>query len=83
MPYGGFDTLSEFTFWLDKTAQENQTKLYVICESQSLRPIGLAGYLRITPEHGSIENRASTFFFYFKTNTCRNRGNVFNDEICF
>ncbi|NNM59213.1 MAG: GNAT family N-acetyltransferase [Legionellales bacterium] len=54
LPYGPFNSQEEFAQWLAKTTLENGTKLYAICDMYS-QPIGIAGYLRITPDQGVIE----------------------------
>jgi RimJ/RimL family protein N-acetyltransferase len=55
LPYGPFDTLSDFVDWLTLTLSENDTLLYAILDVETEQPIGISGYLRITPEHGVIE----------------------------
>lgn len=55
LPYGPFDTLSEFKDWLAKTISDNDTLLYAILDAKTQEPIGISGYLRINPEHGVIE----------------------------
>jgi RimJ/RimL family protein N-acetyltransferase len=55
LPYGPFNTCDEFQDWLQKTISDNDTLLYAILDIQTKRPIGIAGYLRINPEHGVIE----------------------------
>lgn len=54
LPYGPFSTYQEFTLWLQKTSDLSDTLLYTILNKEGL-PIGIAGYLRINSEHGSIE----------------------------
>lgn len=55
LPYGPFATLQDFCAWLKETSDLSDTLLYVILDSKTEIPIGIAGYLRITPEHGVIE----------------------------
>ena len=55
LPYGPFDTLSEFKDWLAKTMSDNDTLLYAILDAKTQEPIGISGYLRMNPEHGVIE----------------------------
>lgn len=55
LPYGPFDTLNEFKDWLAKTLSEKDILLYTILDAKTCEPIGISGYLRITPEHGVIE----------------------------
>ena len=55
LPYGPFDTVNEFKDWLEKTMAEHDTLLYAILNAKTKEPVGVAGYLRINPEHGVIE----------------------------
>jgi RimJ/RimL family protein N-acetyltransferase len=55
LPYGPFDTISEFKDWLIKTMSDNDTLLYAILDIKTQEPIGISGYLRMNPEHGVIE----------------------------
>jgi len=55
LPYGPFDTVDQFEHWLEETSLEKDTFLYAIFDSKTQAPIGVAGYLRINPEHGVIE----------------------------
>jgi RimJ/RimL family protein N-acetyltransferase len=54
LPYGPFATFEDFSLWLQKTSDVSDTVLYAILGKHGL-PIGIAGYLRINPEHGAIE----------------------------
>jgi hypothetical protein len=70
LPYGPFDTLTEFKYWLAETISDTSTLLYAILDAKTDAPIGISGYLRINPEHGVIEI-ASPFFKIIETNiTC-------------
>ena len=55
LPYGPFDTISEFKDWLIKTMSDNDILLYAILDIKTQEPIGISGYLRMNPEHGVIE----------------------------
>lgn len=55
LPYGPYHTFAEFQEGMQKIAQEPDTLLYTIVENKTHAPIGIAGYLRINPDHGSIE----------------------------
>ncbi len=55
LPYGPFKDGMEFQEWLKKTISEHDTLLYAVTDPKSLVPIGIAGFLRINPEHGVIE----------------------------
>lgn len=53
LPYGPFADKTAFRTWLTNTIAEPDTVLYtIVCNNLSL---GIAGYLRINPEHGVIE----------------------------
>lgn len=55
LPYGPFYTYPEFEEWLRVTMSDNDTLLYAVLDINTQLPIGIAGYLRINPEHGAIE----------------------------
>lgn len=55
LPYGPFNSLNEFQTWLRCTTTTDDTMLYAIHDVNSKQPIGISGYLRINPQHGSIE----------------------------
>lgn len=55
LPYGPFDTCEQFQACLIDTASAEDTQLYAILDPKTQLPIGIAGYLRISPEHGVIE----------------------------
>lgn len=55
LPYGPFHTANEFRNWLLSVAAEKDTMFFVILQPKTQQPLGLCSYLRINPEHGSIE----------------------------
>lgn len=55
LPYGPFNDLDAFVQWLEETMQYSDILLYAVIDNQSNQPIGITGYLRINPQHGSIE----------------------------
>lgn len=55
LPYGPFATYDEFKQWLIETLSDKDTLLYAVIDVSTNQPIGVAGYLRINPNHGSIE----------------------------
>jgi RimJ/RimL family protein N-acetyltransferase len=55
LPYGPFTSLAEFLGWATDSCQSGDPLFFAIVESQSQQASGLASYLRITPESGSIE----------------------------
>lgn len=54
LPYGPFANNSEFCKWIKTITLEQDTQLYSILNNKN-EPIGIAGFLRINPEHGVIE----------------------------
>lgn len=55
LPYGPFYTFAEFEAWLANIISGDDPLLYAIIDGRTQLPVGIAGYLRITPEHGVIE----------------------------
>jgi RimJ/RimL family protein N-acetyltransferase len=55
LPHGPFDDVEDFREWLKANTKDPETLLYAILDIKSGEPIGMAAYLRICPEHGSIE----------------------------
>lgn len=54
LPYGPFESIEVFCDWINETQAMFDTELYAIL-NQYNEAIGIAGYLRINPEHGVIE----------------------------
>jgi RimJ/RimL family protein N-acetyltransferase len=52
---GPFQKAEEFKAWLVKASLNDEIVFYVILEEETDLPIGLAGYLSINIQHGSIE----------------------------
>lgn len=69
LPYGPFETLQSFEQGYQKILNDPDTLLYVILRPHSFEPIGLAGYLRINSEHGTIEIGHLHFSVYLQK-TC-------------
>ena len=55
LPYGPFDDLPSFNAFLDAQCRGSDPHFYVILDAEGAVPLGMASYLRITPEHGVIE----------------------------
>ena len=55
LSYRPFATCDEFRDWLKEKSSLNDTLFYVILDIKTNIPIGICGYLRINPQHGSIE----------------------------
>jgi RimJ/RimL family protein N-acetyltransferase len=55
LPYGPFDSLNSYRAWLDQICTTRDPLFYAILDSTQNRAIGVASYLRIDPDNGSIE----------------------------
>jgi len=55
LPYGPFPTFEEFLEWLEVISVREDLQFYVIKLDKESNPVGMASYLRIDPEQGSIE----------------------------
>ena len=55
MPYGPFADEASFRTWLDGAAVSTDPLFYTIVDRASGKPIGMASYLNIHPNSGSIE----------------------------
>jgi RimJ/RimL family protein N-acetyltransferase len=55
LPYGPFDSPGQYAEWIEAREAGEDPVFYAICDQSSGRPVGVASYLRIDPEMGSIE----------------------------
>ncbi len=55
LPYGPFSCEDDYRNWLLSMCRADDPQLYAIVDLQNNRALGLAAYLRIMPEAGSIE----------------------------
>ena len=55
MGYGPFETRAEFEAWMAATCRGEDPLFHAIIEGASGRALGLASYLRVAPETGTIE----------------------------
>jgi RimJ/RimL family protein N-acetyltransferase len=55
LPYGPFDSLSSYQTWLTESCQGDDPMFFAIVDRSTGKPSGVASYLRILPESGSIE----------------------------
>lgn len=55
LPYGPFESFEDFTSWLIGCGQDQDVLFFAIINLESNTPVGIASYLRISPEQGSIE----------------------------
>ena len=52
---GPFDDFASFRAWLEASAKRDDSLFYAIIDASTHRAVGVASYLRIQPEAGSIE----------------------------
>jgi RimJ/RimL family protein N-acetyltransferase len=55
LPYGPFDSLAAFEAWMADTCFDNDPFFYAIVDVATGRAAGMVSFMRIKPEHGSIE----------------------------
>ena len=55
LPYGPFDTLDDYHAWMERTCCGLDPMFYVVVDPLNNVPVGVASYLRIDPDNGSIE----------------------------
>ena len=55
LPYGPFATEADYQAWLARFGTDTDPQMFAIVSAARGTVDGLAGYLRIFPEHGSIE----------------------------
>lgn len=55
LPYGPFSDYNEFQKWLISLSMTEDPLFYTITDAKTELPLGLASYMRITPEHGVVE----------------------------
>lgn len=55
MPYGPFETLAEYRTWVEAVSQQADPLFYAIFNLESQAWEGVASFLRINPDSGSIE----------------------------
>jgi RimJ/RimL family protein N-acetyltransferase len=55
LPYGPFRTLDEYSWWVTSVASKDDPQFHAIVDSETGRAGGVASYLRINREVGSIE----------------------------
>lgn len=55
LPYGPFDTEKNYFVWLDSIQSKTDPCLFAIIRSKDQKAVGVASFLRIAPEDGTIE----------------------------
>ncbi len=55
LPYGPFDSVDDYQRWMKSACFNGDPFFYAIVDSNTGKAIGVASYLRITPNQGSIE----------------------------
>jgi RimJ/RimL family protein N-acetyltransferase len=55
LPYGPFDSLPDYRTWMEATCLSNEPMFHAIVDLKTGKAVGVASYLRIDPDNGSIE----------------------------
>ena len=55
LPYGPFDTVDDFHIWCQSECVKKDPLFYSVLDKQTAKLVGMASYLRITPNAGVIE----------------------------
>lgn len=55
LPYGPFDSLAEFRGWIERHRGGSDPLFYAVVDPAGNKAMGVASYLRINPDSGSIE----------------------------
>jgi RimJ/RimL family protein N-acetyltransferase len=55
LPYGPFESFADYKTWVKTWSEDRETVFFAIIDSESKKAVGVASYLRIAPESGSIE----------------------------
>lgn len=55
LPYGPFSSEQEYTRWLSEQTNKPDQRFYSIIDLRTDKPVGLAAFLNINPQAGSIE----------------------------
>ncbi len=55
LPYGPFDAVEDYRQWMQQTCLGDDPLFFAIRDSATYEVVGLASYLRIMPQSGSIE----------------------------
>jgi RimJ/RimL family protein N-acetyltransferase len=55
LPYGPFETFAEFNIWADAATRSDDPLFHAVVETAGGRALGVASYLRMEPEIGTIE----------------------------
>jgi RimJ/RimL family protein N-acetyltransferase len=55
LPYGPFSQFTDYHAWMEATCRTQDTLFFAIIDLANGQPAGVASYLRIAPESGSIE----------------------------
>ena len=55
LAYGPFDSLNVYRDWIESVCRRSDPQFYSMIDADSGKSLGVASYLRIAPEHGSIE----------------------------
>lgn len=55
LPYGHFKNIEDYRRWMEETCLGDDPLFFAICDLRTGEAVGVASYLRISPDAGSIE----------------------------
>jgi RimJ/RimL family protein N-acetyltransferase len=55
LPYGPFADVESYTAWVTQVAAGDDPMFFAVVDAATARPVGVASYLRIAPDAGSVE----------------------------
>ncbi len=55
LPYGPFDSATDYAAWIEAGQDRDDPVFFAIVSLEAGRPVGVASYLRIAPDMGTIE----------------------------
>ena len=80
LPYGPFATLADYQGWLAEKQASRDECFFAIVDPQRDQPVGVAAYLRIAPQTGSIEVGHLSYSPALQRTRRFDRGDVPDDE---
>ena len=81
LPYGPFATAAELADWMHATCTKPDPYFFAIIDQATHRAVGVASYLRINPDSGSIEVGHINFAPQLQSTIDAHRSHVFNDAL--
>ena len=81
LPYGPFGDLASFQDWIQTTCLGDDPQFYTLLENETGNPGGVASYLRITPQSGTIEVGTHSSWASLEAQQGRDGGDVLDDGL--